>query len=420
MARSERHRLWVLSELYYPEDSATGYYVTKTAEALAATHEVSVLCAQPTYRARGTKAPAYELLNNVRVHRCAATTLNKDVLAFRLVNLFTISLSLFFNAVRNFRQGDIVLVVTNPPTLPFVVFLACKLRRARLILRIEDVYPDAMIAAGMVRPGSVVVRVLNFMHRSLYRNVDRVIVLGRDMLHLVQKRLQLNAAHVTIITNWADCGEITPLERNRNPLLQKLGLANKFVVQYSGNMGRTHDLEGLVQCARMLESEQAIHFLFIGTGAKEGWLRRTTRELGLGNVTILPPQPRADLAQSLNACDLAVISFVEGMAGVSVPSRMYNILAAGKPILAVTDADSELALVVHEEGVGWLVRPASPDRTAQAIFEAFANPALLSGMSKRARALVLKDYTQLQIMGKFEELLESVVSSGYHASRSRS
>jgi colanic acid biosynthesis glycosyl transferase WcaI len=416
MARAERRRVWYLSELYYPEDSATGYYVTKTAEALAATHNVSVLCAQPTYRARGTKAPAYEILNNVHVYRCAATALNKDVLTFRLLNLLTISVSLFFKAVRSIRQGDLVLVVTNPPTLPFVAFLACKLRRARLILRIEDVYPDAMIAAGMVRPGSVIVRMLNFMHRSLYRNVDRVIVLGRDMLQLVRKKLQQNDGHVSIITHWADCGEITPLKRNENLLLQKHGLTDKFVVQYSGNMGRTHDLEGLVQCARMLEPEHDIHFLFIGTGAKEMSLRRATQELGLKNVTILPPQPRADLAQSLNACDLAIISFVEGMAGVSVPSRMYNILAAGKPIVAVAEADSELSLVVQEEHVGWLVQPASPEKTAQAVREAFSNPGLLSEMSKRARALVLRDYTQMQIVGKIEGLLDSVASSDNRSS----
>jgi glycosyltransferase involved in cell wall biosynthesis len=416
----KRHRLWVLSELYYPEDSATGFYVTKTAEALAATHEVSVLCAQPTYRARGTKAPAFEVLNQVRVHRCAATTLNKDVLSFRIVNLITISVSLFFNAVRKIRQGDVVIVVTNPPTLPFVAFLACKLRGAKLILRIEDVYPDAMIAAGMVRSGSPAVRVLNAMHRSLYRNVDRVIVLGRDMLQLVQRKLQRDSRNVTVITNWADCAEITPLDRDGNPLLKKLGLTNKFVVQYSGNMGRTHDLEGLVQAARILAPEQGIHFLFIGTGAKEVWLTRTTRELALGNVTILPPQQRSDLAQSLNACDLAVISFVKGMAGVSVPSRMYNILAAGKPILAVADSDSELALVVREERVGWLVQPASPEKTADAILEAFANPAQLSEMSKRARALVLRSYTQSQIIVKFEELLENVTSLSNHGSGGRS
>jgi colanic acid biosynthesis glycosyl transferase WcaI len=339
------------------------------------------------------------------------------VLTFRLVNLFTISVSLFFKALGSIRRGDLVFVVTNPPTLPFVAFLACKLKGARLILRIEDVYPDAMIAAGMVRPGSVIVRLLNFMHRALYRNVDRVIVLGRDMLRLVQKKLQRDSGHITIITNWADCDEITPLGRSENPLLQKLGLTEKFVVQYSGNMGRTHDLEGLVHCAQMLDSEQSIHFLFVGTGAKEAWLKKTTQELGLRNVTILPPQPRADLKQSLNACDLAVISFVEGMAGVSVPSRMYNILAAGKPILAVADADSELALVVQEERVGWLVRPASPEMTAKAILEASSSPALLSEMSKRARALVLRDYTQQRIMGKFEELLQSLASSGNEASR---
>jgi colanic acid biosynthesis glycosyl transferase WcaI len=420
MAQAERSRVWYLSELYYPEDSATGYYVTKTAEALAATYDVSVLCAQPTYRARGTKAPTHELLNNVHVHRCAATTLNKDVLTFRLVNLFTISVSLFFKAVGSIRQGDVVFVVTNPPTLPFVAFLACKLKGARLILRIEDVYPDAMIAAGMLRSGSVIVRMLNFMHRSLYRNVDRVIVLGRDMLQVVRKKIQQNDRHVSIVTHWADCGEITPLERNENPLLRKHGLTNKFVVQYSGNMGRTHDIEGLIQCARMLESEGDIHFLFIGTGAKETWLRRTAQEFRLKNVTILPPQPRGDLAQSLNACDLAVISFVEGMAGVSVPSRMYNILAAGKPILAVADADSELALVVQEERVGWLVQPASPEKTAQAIREAFSNPGLLFEMSKRARTLVLRDYTQMQIVGKIEDILEDVASSAHQPVQSGS
>jgi colanic acid biosynthesis glycosyl transferase WcaI len=420
MIRSERNRFWVLSELYYPEDSATGYYVTRIAESLAASHNVNVLCAQPTYKARGTKAPSEEIRNNVHIHRCAATTLDKDVLTFRLINLFTISVSIFFNAVRGLRRGDLALVVTNPPALPFVALLACRLRGAKLILRIEDVYPDAMIAAGMVGPDSLIVRLLNVLHRFLYTKVDRVIVLGRDMLQLVEGKVHQKAGGISIITNWGDVDQVTPGERSSNPLLQRHGLTEKFIVQYSGNMGRTHDLENLVECARILAREESVHFLFIGTGAKEQWLRKTARELGLANITILPPQPRSALTVSLNACDLAVVSFVRGMAGVSVPSRMYNILAAGKPILAVADADSELALVIQEERVGWLVRPASPERSAQAILEAFSSPTLLSEMSKRARALVLKSYTQMQIMGKFEDLLESVASSRNHASRSGS
>src|SRR3990172_5130497 len=106
MAQTQPYRLWVLSELYYPEDSATGYYITQTAEATASFCHVEVLCAQPTYRARGTRAPSNEVLKNVHIHRCAATTLNKDVLFFSLLNLFTISVSLFFNALWRIRQGD--------------------------------------------------------------------------------------------------------------------------------------------------------------------------------------------------------------------------------------------------------------------------------------------------------------------------
>ena len=152
MGKSFENNIWILSELYYPEESATGYYVTKVAEGLALRHRVRVLSAQPTYKARGTRAPKDELHNNVHIHRCAATTLDKDIVAFRLVNLLTISTSIFLNAIWRIRCGDVVLVVTNPPTLPFVVFLACKIRRAKLVLRIEDVYPEALVAAGFAGP----------------------------------------------------------------------------------------------------------------------------------------------------------------------------------------------------------------------------------------------------------------------------
>ncbi|OGU25937.1 MAG: hypothetical protein A2X66_03905 [Ignavibacteria bacterium GWA2_54_16] len=356
-------------------------------------------------------------MKNVHIHRCAATTLNKDVLFFRLLNLFTISVSLFFNALWRIRQGDVVLVVTNPPTLPFVAFLACKLRRAELILRIEDVYPDAMVAAGMVKPNSLIVRFLNALHRSLYRHADRVVALGRDMLRLVHRKLGVEATNVSIITNWADSDQIVPLDRNTNPLLEKLGLKGKFVIQYSGNMGRTHDLGVLIRCARSLQQDRAIHFLFIGTGAKELWLRKTTRDLGLENVTILPPQPRTELALSLNACDLSVISFVAGMSGVSVPSRMYNILSAGKPILAIADADSELAHVIREAAVGWLVHPGAEEKAVQAIREAVSNRALLAEMSQRALALVLKKYTKVQVMEQYRILVHGVASSGNFAAK---
>ncbi len=409
MTTSKEKHIWVLSELYYPEDSATGHNITKVAEGLAASYNVSVLCSQPTYQARGTKAPSDEVRNNVRVHRCRATTLNKDVLAFRLVNLLTISVSIFFNALMKIQRGDLVLVVTNPPTLPFVVVIACRIRGAKIVLRVEDVYPDALVATGMAKANSLLVRAFSVLQRRLYSRVDQIVVLGRDMMRLVESKMIDNDTPVILITNFADSDQIAPMPRESNSLLQKLGIIDKFVIQYSGNMGRTHGIESLVQCARLLHLQEHIHFLFIGFGAKESWLKKTVRDLALGNVTVLPLQPRSDLILSLNACDLAVISFINGMSGVSVPCRMYNIMSAGKPILAVSDRESELSQVVAEENIGWVVKPEVPDLIAQAIVEASSNRERLLLMADRARTLAVKKYSLTAIQSKYKSLVESVV-----------
>jgi glycosyltransferase involved in cell wall biosynthesis len=302
----------------------------------------------------------------------------------------------------------VVLVITNPPTLPFIACIACKLLGAKLILRIEDLYPEVLVAAGILKENAMFVKVLNAIHFQLYKRADRIIVLGREMLKRVRTKIGEGVAHTALITHWADVDEITPLPRESNALLHSLGLMDKFVIQYSGNMGRTHDLESIIECAKILEPESGIHFLFIGSGAKEFWLRKTVGELGLKNVTILPPHPRADLIVSLNACDLAVISFVHGMAGVSVPSRMYNIMSAGKPILAVSDRKSELARVVSEENIGWVVNPASPALIADALMEANANRDLLQQMSVKARAAAVEKYARPIIMRKHEDLINNL------------
>jgi colanic acid biosynthesis glycosyl transferase WcaI len=412
VAKNQKKTIWILSELYYPEVEGSGYYITKISEALALRYRVRVLSVQPTYDARGTKAPADEVHNHVRIHRCRSTTLNKNILFFRLVNLFTISVSIFFNALFRIHQDDIVLVITNPPSLPFIADITSRLRGAKVILRVEDLYPEVLVAAGLLNAESLPVKILNAIHRRLYQRVDRIIVLGRDMLARVKNKIGDGRTHVALIPHWADSDQITPMPRENNALLHRLGLLDKFVIQYSGNMGRTHDLEGLIRCAKILETQSNIHFLFIGSGAKEPTLRKIVGELKPKNVTLLPPQPRADLALSLNACDLAVISFVRGMSGVSVPSRMYNIMSAGKPILAVADENSELAQMIAEENIGWVVKPeSSPVLIASAIMEAIANRDLLNQMSGRARLAAVEKYACPMIIRKHEELIDHLTLS---------
>ena len=405
------NRVWVISELYYPEDTSTGYVMTRIAEGLASQFSVNVLCSQPTYAKRGTRAPKCETHNNVKIFRTRGATLNKDILLLRIINLLTISLSIFWSSLRHFRPNDRVIVVTNPPSLPFVIAIACWIRRAKCILLVHDVYPDVLTAAGVASSDGIVTKCIAFFSRQLYRRMAHVIVLGRDMYNCVLPYIGLADVPISIIPNWSDLDEIVPLNRSENKLLAELHLSEKFVVQYCGNMGRTHGLETLFEAARQLKDKHDIHFLFVGSGAKKDWLEQAVKSEQLTNITVLSRRPRNELNHALTACDLTVISFVKGMAGVSVPSRMYNALSAGTPILAIADANSELALVVEEEKVGWVVPPDAVDQVMQTILYARDHSELVKVMGVRARRSAEMKYSLHSVISAYCELLTKLDSS---------
>jgi colanic acid biosynthesis glycosyl transferase WcaI len=401
-------RIWVISELYYPEETSTGHFLTGIAEGLSQQFHVNVLTSQPTYASRGLRSPASEIRNGVHIHRCFATSMDKDKLLFRLINLVTISLSIFLQALRRFRPHEIALVVTNPPLLPFFIALACRLRGTRLLLLVHDVYPDVLIATGIVRRDAFFTRLITWFTVHLYLSASRIIVLGRDMEQLVRAKLKNDAPPVVVIPNWGDVDQVIPTDRNANPLLKKFALEGKFVLQYSGNMGRTHGIEGIVAAARALMHADKYHFLFIGWGAKRRWLEKEVSVHELTNVTLSAYVPREQLSTSLNACDIGLISFVTGMSGISVPSRMYNVMAAGKPIIAVADPDSELALVVLEEDIGWVIAPDQPELLVDTILEAASRPERLAAMGARARMAAETRYSRQRVMDLYRSLIHDL------------
>lgn len=403
-----RSRIWIITELYYPELTSTGYFLTRIAEGLAADHPISVLCGQPTYAARGIRAPSREVRANVTIVRCPSTTLNKDVLPFRLINLISFTISIFFQALRRLDPGSLVLVVTNPPLLPFVVAAACRIRRCRCVLVVHDVYPEILVSSGLLGENHLLVRLLHRLNRWLFRRLRCLVVLGNDMRSVMVSKLNNLQREVVIIPNWSDLDEIHPQPRRENTLLRELHLSDQFVVQYSGNMGRTHDLESVIECARRLRAHAGIHFLLIGEGAKRPWLEETIRREALPNATLLPYQPRERLAVSLNACDLAIIPQTSRMYGLSVPSRLYNVLAAGKPILAGTERESELGHTVETEKIGWVIPPENPEGLLQAILAAREGPDQLLEMGRRARQLAEREYSFSRVITDYERLIENL------------
>lgn len=407
-----KRKLWVITELYYPEDNQTGYYLTRIAEGLADDFDVRVICGQPNYAARGTKAAKREVHRGVKIQRVWATTLDKNILPFRLLNMLTLGISMFTKSIIKIGAGETVLVVSAPPSLPFGTALAAKMRCAKYSLIIQDKYPEILTAVGKSRPDSIFIKILNNLNRRLYDGAEKIIVVGRDMKELVVSQMsgaaeEKRAAKIAVIQNWAALEEVKPQPRNENPLLEELGLKEKFVFLYAGNMGHPQDLESIVECADELKTDERFHFLFIGSGVKRKWLEREVAGKNLINVTILAPRPRGEQTAFLNACDVGLVPLVRGMCGVAMPSRTYNFLAAGKPILALTDEKSEVAIVIEEDRVGWFVPPHEPEQLLAMIYKIYDERDGIEKMGVRARQSAVDKYSVEVAIEKFKKVLES-------------
>lgn len=406
LKKTSKKTLWVVTELYYPEETSTGYYLTRIAEGLTDKFDVKVLCGQPNYSARGVRAKSREVHRDVEIFRSFGTTLDKNVIFFRLINMLTLSLSIFWNALRRFKKSDRVLVVTTPPSLPFISAVACLLRGAVYTLLIHDNYPEILIAAGKSAENSPVVKLLNRFNRWLYKYAVKIIVVGRDMKKMIERKIAGLDVPVVVIPNWAELETVEPTDRNDNRLLRELNLSDKFVFLYAGNMGYPNDLESIVQCAAELERRLPVHFIFLGAGVKRGKLIKTVEEKKLTNVTILPPQPRSEQIVFLNACDVALVSLVKKMWGVSMPSRTYNILAAGKPILALTENDSELARVVEEEKIGWIASPDQPEILLRIIEKIYNEKKEISEMNLRSRRSAIEKYSLNTAIESYRQIID--------------
>jgi glycosyltransferase involved in cell wall biosynthesis len=400
-----RPRLWVVSELYYPEQGTASHLITQTAEGLADEFEVQVLCGQPDYFQSGDQAPAREVHNGTQIHRVRGTRFAKGGLAGRLVNALSFTQAVFFFALRHFRRGDRILAATNPPPVPVMIGIAAKLRGCRATLLVHDVYPEVLAAAGVMQRESLPYRLLAAVFARSYAMFDGFVVLGQCMKQIVQHKLSGRARAIHVIPNWAD-EDIAPIDRTANPFRTQHGLGSKFIVQFSGNFGRTHDVELLLDAAKLLADRPDIVFLLVGAGSDQVAFGAG----GSDNVVFLPRQPRELLREMLAASDLTVISFIAGMLGLSVPSRMYNVMAAGVPIVASAHPASELVREVSAAESGWALERRDA-RELAALVLSLATPEGLAEVRRRglnARRAVQDRYLAHHAIALYKQALRSV------------
>ena len=401
-----RKRLWVVSEVYYPEETSTGYYLTAIAEGLADRFDVKVLCGQPNYSARGIRAPKHEFHNRTEIFRAAGTTLNRNVLAFRLINMLTLGLSVFFHGLQRFRRGDRVVVVTTPPSMPFIVGLASLFKGAIYTPLIHDCYPEGPIAVGMLKMGSLTARTIDFFNRWLYKHARKIIVVGRDMKELIDRKSDGLDACIEVIPNWAEIDDVRPTPRCDSRLLRDLGISEKLVISHAGNIGYPTEVKTLIEAIVKLKDDDRFHFVFIGSGVRKPELEKAIDENQLSNVTLLPPRPRSDQINFLNGCDIGLVSLIKGMWGAAMPSKTYNIMAAGKPVLALTEPGSELARVIDEEQIGWHLPPGDAERLVEILNNIYVERPQLDEMGQRARSAAEEKYSLSSAVDRYAAVLE--------------
>lgn len=413
----KQKNIWFLSEIYYPEETSTGYILTHICEGLAREYNIQIIAGPPSNNFQKKDFPSREVHNSVYIFRCGGSSFNKDSLVGRIFNILTRTIAISWQGIKRCKKDEILFAVTNPPSLPIVALLISRLKGNRYVLIVHDVYPDVLEVVNYKYSVPGLKLFWKQINRLAYFNAARIVVLGRDMYQRIEHGYlqkvseQFKAYKLICIHNWAETQTVYPDQKENNPLLQALSLAEKFVVLYAGNLGHTHGVEIFAEAMKALRDVNTIHFLTIATGKKRPWLRQYIDKNNLKNASLVPLEnrPRSEQNVSLNAGDVAIITFIRGMSGISVPSRMYNCMAAGKPIIAVADHDSELAQVIREEDIGWVIDPDDLEGLVNTIKFAASHPHVCEEMGQRAVKVARSKYTLERAISSYKALLEDLV-----------
>lgn len=396
--------LIVLSQYFYPELISTGQLLTELVEDLASGgRRIEVWAGHPTYYETKRVESVIDY-KGVLIRRVWSTQFNKNHLIGKILNNMTFLISMTFH-LKAIARSRAVLVVTCPPLLPLVGVSSKLFGRPEVSFLVHDVYPDIAVATGHLRKGGAVAWIVDRLMSLVYTYADHIVVLGRDMRDVVIKKVANGSKDkVRIIENWSDGAFILPKSKTDSELANAANLTDRFVVQYSGNMGLFHDLEALIHAAKRLERESVI-FLFIGGGGQRKRLEDLAVSLGAGNVRFVAYQPKDALPDSLVCSDVSVVTLASGVEGLAVPSKLYGILASGRPVLAAVSPSSEVALTVVEGDCGVVVPPSDIDGFVAAVRRLKDDPALRQRLGRNARTLFEAKYDRKIIARRFESLL---------------
>ena len=346
-------RLSIITQFYPPDYAATGQLIEELATHLARQGmQVHIFTGQPGYAFGQSYAPPIEQLEKILVQRSRSSRILSQRIRGKAINGLLFFLRSGLHLLRNSSSRDILMLTTAPPFLSLLGYFANVCFGIPYVCLLYDLYPDVAVELNVVSSKNLLVRLWNYINNVIWRKAQTIVVLSPSMKKRVETKCpEIPSEKISVIHSWANPNRIIPIPKHQNWFSHQYNLVEKFSVLYSGNMGRCHDMDTILDAAWQLKDEP-IQFVFIGNGAKRQALRDRVRTLGLKNCLFLPYQDKQHLPYSLTSCDLSLVSISVGMEGLVAPSKLYGILAAGCPVAIICEPHSYLRQLIAEANCG--------------------------------------------------------------------
>ena len=398
----ENSKILVLCQLFYPELVSTGQTVTELCETLSEKgHNITVWCAPPSILKTKTKKTIHH--NNITIKRLWATQFPKLNTLGKLINHLTFTLSCFLKLCTHPKNIPI-LVFTNPP---FLALIPALLNRT-FIYVVFDVYPETAIACNMLSPKNPLSLLWKSLNRYIYTKATNIVVIGRCMQNVIAPHVD-NPNKIHHIPVWADDKTIQSQIIHPNPLKEKWELTDKFIILYSGNLGRFHDLETIIESAKQLNKNTNIMFVFVGEGHQKQWLINKANQYQLNNCMFQPYVDRSQLGLSLSMADIGLVSLLPTQTGLSVPSKTFGLMAVGAPIIGILPNNSEISLILKEHACGIVTPPQDPTQLTEHILTLYQNAEKRKSLGAKGKETLEKEFSLTKTGAKFSALIKSTI-----------
>ena len=404
-------RIVFINRYFYPDHSATSQLLSDLAFHLAEEgFRVTVVTGRQLYDAPDAGLAARGRIRGVEVHRVATTRFGRSRLVGRAMDYLSFYFSAAWRLARLLRHGDIVVAKTDPPLIGVVAAQIARRRGCVLVNWIQDLFPEVAEALGVRLIRGPVAKLLAGLRDTSLRTAQVNVVLGKLMADRVRSA-GVPEDRIRIVPNWADGSMVRPVPPAANRLREEWGLGGKFVVGYSGNMGRAHESDTVLEVAERLRDERDVVFLWIGDGAQRSRLETEARRRGLRNCLFKPYQPRERLAESLSVPDVHLVTLRECLEGLIVPSKFYGIAAAGRPVAFIGSLDGEIARLVEAHKCGVAVEVGDADALLKKIVDLRDNRVIREEMGRNARALFAEAYDSKRVFSSWRDILEEMETS---------